>query len=56
MLIEKEMLTHKENIKRKFKKLKALKNADIRDRIGGSFDVNELKEGRRELIPRKSKS
>ena len=36
------------------KKLKALKNANIQDRKGRNIDINELKEVRRELRPRKS--
>ena len=38
------------------KKLEALKNANIRDRRGRNFDVDELKEVQRELRPRKRKS
>ena len=36
------------------KKLKALKNANIQDRKGRNIDIDELKEVRRELRPRKS--
>ena len=36
------------------KKLKALKNANIKDRKGRNIDIDELKEVRRELRPRKS--
>ena len=38
------------------KKLKALKNANIQDRKGRNIDIDELKEVRRELRPRKSKN
>ena len=38
------------------KKLNALKNANIQDRKGRKIDVDELKEIRRELRPRKSKN
>ena len=38
------------------KKLKALKNANIQDRKGKNIDIDELKEIRRELRPRKSKN
>ena len=38
------------------KKLKALKNANIQDRKGRNIDIDELKEIRRELRPRKSKN
>ena len=47
------MPKHKENIE---KKLKALKNANIQDRKGRNIDIDELKEVRRELRPRKSKN
>ena len=36
------------------KKLKDLKNANIQDRKGRNIDIDELKEVRRELRPRKS--
>ena len=36
------------------KKLKALKNANIQDRKGRNINIDELKEVRRELRPRKS--
>ena len=38
------------------KKLKALKNANIQDRKGRNINIDELKEVRRELRPRKSKN
>ena len=38
------------------KKLNALKNANIQDRKGKNIDIDELKEIRRELRPRKSKN
>ena len=38
------------------KKLKALKNANIQDRNGRNINIDELKEVRRELRPRKSKN
>jgi hypothetical protein len=38
------------------KKLKALKNANIQDRKGRNINIDELKEVRREVRPRKSKN
>ena len=38
------------------KKLKALKNANIQDRKGRNINIDELKEVRRELRPRKRKN